>query len=83
MGALPFVGLVVPHAARRIVGPLHARSMPLSTLLGALLLVVADTLSRAAAGHLDLRPGVLTSLVGAPLFVLLLRRERAKEEDPS
>lgn len=83
MGALPFVGLVVPHAARRLVGPLHARSMPLSALLGGLLLVVADTISRAAAGHLDLRPGVLTSLIGAPFFVFLLRRERAREEDPS
>lgn len=83
MGALPFVGLVVPHAARRLAGPLHARSMPLSALLGAMLLVVADTLSRAAAGHLDLRPGVLTSLVGAPFFVFLLRRGRAREEDPS
>jgi iron complex transport system permease protein len=83
MGALPFVGLVVPHAARRLAGPLHGRSMLLSTLLGGILLVIADTLSRAAAGHLDLRPGVLTSLVGAPLFVLLLRRERQREEDPS
>ena len=83
MGALPFVGLVVPHAARRLAGPLHARAMPLSGLLGALLLVIADTISRAAAGHVDLRPGVLTSLVGAPFFVLLLRRERVREEDPS
>lgn len=83
MGALPFVGLVVPHAARRLAGPLHARSMPLSALLGAMLLVIADTISRAAAGHVDLRPGVLTSLVGAPFFVFLLRRERAREEDPS
>lgn len=83
MGALPFIGLVVPHASRRLVGPLHARAMPLSALLGGILLVVADTISRAAAGHLDLRPGVLTSLVGAPFFVLLLRRERANEEDPS
>lgn len=83
MGALPFVGLVVPHVVRRVTGPLHGRGMPASALVGALLLVVADTLSRAAAGHLDLRPGVLTSLVGAPFFVWLLRRERLREEDPS
>ncbi len=83
MGALPFVGLVVPHVARRIAGPLHARSMPLSAMTGALLLVIADTISRAAAGHVDLRPGVLTSLVGAPLFVILLGRERRREEDAS
>lgn len=83
MGALPFVGLVVPHIARRLVGPRHVRSMPLSALLGALLLVMADTISRAAAGHIDLRPGVVTSLVGAPFFVLLLVRERASEQDLS
>lgn len=75
MGSLPFVGLVVPHLARRLGGPLHARSLPLSAIGGAMLVVIADTLSRAAAGSFDLRPGVLTSLVGAPFFVLLLARE--------
>jgi iron complex transport system permease protein len=81
MGVVPFIGLVVPHAARRLAGPLHARSLPLSALLGAMLLVVSDTLSRAAAGTIDLRPGVITSLIGAPFFVFLLRREREREED--
>jgi iron complex transport system permease protein len=84
MGALPFVGLVVPHAARRLVGPAHARSLPISALLGAALLVIADTLSRAAAGSFDLRPGVLTSLVGAPFFVLLLARAAtSRDEEPT
>ncbi len=83
MGSLPFVGLVVPHLARRLGGPLHARSLPLSGLAGALLVVLADTLSRAAAGSFDLRPGVLTSLVGAPFFVLLLVRERARAPEAS
>ena len=83
IGVLPFVGLVVPHAAKRIAGPLHARSLPISALGGALLVVVSDTIARALAGSIDLRPGVITSLVGAPFFVLLLRRERAREEDAS
>jgi iron complex transport system permease protein len=83
MGALPFVGLVVPHVARRLAGPAHARSMPVSACLGALLLVVSDTLSRAAAGAFDLRPGVITSLVGAPFFVVLLLRTTTAHDEES
>lgn len=81
MGVLPFVGLVVPHAARRLAGASHGRSLAASAVGGALLVVLADTLTRALAGHIDLRPGVITSLVGAPFFLFLLVRARRKEED--
>ena len=71
-GIIGFVGLVVPHAARRIVGSEHRAVMPLAVVLGACLLVAADVIARA---YLDEMPvGVITSLVGAPVFCLLLRR---------
>jgi iron complex transport system permease protein len=83
MGVVPFVGLVVPHLARRLAGAAHRPALAASALGGALLLVLADTLTRALAGHVDLRPGVITSLVGAPFFVLLLVRARQREEQAS
>ena len=71
-GIIGFVGLVVPHAARRIVGSEHRALMPLAGVLGACLLVAADVIARV---YLDEMPvGVITSLVGAPVFCLLLRR---------
>jgi iron complex transport system permease protein len=80
MGIVPFVGLVVPHASRFLSGPGHRKSFLTSALLGALLLVLADTTSRALAGTLDLRPGVLTSLIGGPFFVALVRGARQRDE---
>ncbi len=80
MGIVPFVGLVVPHAARFVSGPGHRKSFATSAVLGALLLVVADTVSRALSGSIDLRPGVLTSLIGAPFFVAVVHRTRKRDE---
>lgn len=80
MGIVPFVGLVVPHASRLLSGPGHQKSFVTSALLGALLLVLADTVSRALSGSLDLRPGVLTSLIGGPFFVALVLRARKQDE---
>ena len=82
MGTVGFLGLVAPHVARRLVGPAHRLTIPASMLLGALLLVLADTLSRAVSTRVDLRPGVLTALVGGPFFLWLLMRERALSEAP-
>ena len=71
-GIIGFVGLVVPHLARKIVGPDHRAVMPLAGLLGACLLLASDVIARV---YLDDMPvGVITSLVGAPVFCLLLRR---------
>ena len=73
-GMIGFVGLVVPHAIRRLWGPLHLTLVPAAFLLGGAFLVLADTLSRSIAPPVELPVGVVTSLVGVPLFALLLRR---------
>ncbi len=73
-GMIGFVGLVVPHAIRRLWGPLHLTLLPSAFLLGGAFLVLADTLSRSIAPPIELPVGVVTSLVGVPLFALLLRR---------
>lgn len=74
-GIIGFVGLVVPHVARRLVGPDHRTLIPLSGLLGALLMIGGDTLVRVWLNEMPV--GVVTSVVGAPVFCLLLRRRRA------
>ena len=75
-GIISFVGLVVPHAVRLIVGASHARLLPLSALGGALFLVLADTIARAAFGSVVVQTGVVAALVGAPIFLTLLLRKR-------
>lgn len=73
-GVLGFLGLVVPHIVRMLVGGSHRRVVPLSALLGALVLLAVDTGTRASTTVLP--PGVVTNLVGAPFFLwLLLRRD--------
>lgn len=78
-GAVGFVGLVLPHAARFLVGPGHARLVPVSALLGAIFLVWVDALSRVAFHPTPLPLGVGTALVGVPAFVAIMfsRRSRA------
>lgn len=74
-GLVGFVGLAVPHVVRHWVGPGHGRLLPLSALLGAVLLVVADTLARSLDAPQGLPLGTITAVLGAPvLAVLLLRR---------
>jgi iron complex transport system permease protein len=73
-GVIGFVGLVVPHALRLLVGSLHRRLLPAAALGGAAFLVLADVTARAAARPAELPIGVVTALVGVPVFVLLLRR---------
>lgn len=75
-GIIGFVGLVAPHLARLMVGPDHRRLLPLSALLGSGLLLAADSLARAVSRGAELPIGVLTALVGAPLFLWLLRASR-------
>jgi iron complex transport system permease protein len=78
-GGIAFVGLVVPHLARLIVGPAHAILLPTSALLGALLLVGSDLVCRLAPPDMNLRLGVVTALLGAPYFLYLLARHRRGE----
>ncbi len=75
-GLIGFVGLVVPHFVRLLIGPDHRWLLPASALGGGLLLVVADTLARTAASPAELPIGVLTALVGAPWFIVLLIQQR-------
>lgn len=78
-GTIAFVGLVVPHILRLIFGPDHRVLIPMSALGGALFVIVADTLARTIMQPAELRVGILTALVGAPFFVLLLVRNRRFE----
>jgi iron complex transport system permease protein len=75
-GMIGFVGIVVPHVLRLIAGADHKMLLPASSLLGAALLVAADTLARTIAAPAELPIGILTAAIGAPFFLwLLLRRQ--------
>ncbi|QSB04173.1 FecCD family ABC transporter permease [Natronoglycomyces albus] len=73
-GAIGFVGLVVPHLARRLVGATHRLCLPAAALLGGLLLIWADALARTAFEPRELPLGILTALIGTPLLIVLVRR---------
>ncbi len=73
-GSIGFVGLVVPHMLRLLVGSDHRRLLPASVLSGGILLLLADTLARTVIAPQQLPVGVLTALVGVPLFLYLLQR---------
>jgi iron complex transport system permease protein len=73
-GIIGFVGLLAPHAARRLGGGAHRQAIPLSTLLGGLLLLLADDLARTVMAPMELPVGILTALLGAPFFLWLLKR---------
>lgn len=74
-GIVAFLGLIAPHMARRIVGDDHTILVPFSAVLGALLLLLADTLGRVLIGSGSLPVGVITSFLGAPVFLFLIVRE--------
>jgi len=73
-GNIGFIGLIVPHLVRLTVSHDHRVLLPAATLLGAILLVIADTLARSAFSPHQLPVGVMTALIGVPLFLYLLRR---------
>lgn len=76
-GLIGFVGIIAPHMARVALGPMHSRLIVGSALIGGLLLVLADTLCRTIIAPAELPIGVVTSLIGAPVFLcLLLSRQR-------
>ncbi|WP_321169373.1 FecCD family ABC transporter permease [Brachybacterium ginsengisoli] len=75
-GAIGFVGLVIPHLARRLVGSRHRVAIPASALLGAGFLVWADVIARLLLAPRELPIGVITAAVGAPFLLLLIRRSR-------
>ncbi|WP_291054234.1 iron chelate uptake ABC transporter family permease subunit [Herbiconiux sp.] len=76
-GPLVFVGLVVPHVARRMIGPDFRWILAYSIPLGAILLVLADTLGRLIAQPAELEAGIVVAIIGAPVLIVLVRRDRA------
>ncbi|MBN8290853.1 iron chelate uptake ABC transporter family permease subunit [Rhodobacter sp. NTK016B] len=76
VGAIGFVGLVVPHAARYVVGPMHMRLLPACAMVGAVFMVIADIASRMIATQQTVPIGVVTALVGVPFFAIILYRAR-------
>lgn len=75
-GMIGFVGLIVPHMLRRLIGPDHRWLLPASGLGGAALLILADLVARTAFAPVELRPGIVTSLLGVPFFLYLLIKGR-------
>ena len=78
VGVIAFVGLLIPHIIRRIIGPAHGPLLVVSALAGALLLVVADTIARTVANPIEIPIGAITTLIGAPVLFALIWRNRAK-----
>ena len=77
-GIIGFIGLVVPHLVRMVVGPDHKLLLPLSAILGAGILVLADIGARSIVAPSELPVGLVTALLGAPFFILLLLKQRNK-----
>ncbi|GGZ47568.1 ABC transporter permease [Streptomyces subrutilus] len=78
-GAIGFVGLMVPHAARMVVGAGHRALLPVAALGGAVFLVLADLVARTAAAPEEIPVGVVTALIGGPFFLWMLRRSSRTE----
>ena len=79
-GVIGFVGIVVPHLLRIVIGPGHRLLLPASMLLGAMLLLVADTLARTLAAPAEVPIGIVTAVIGAPFFLSLLLRQRTSPD---
>jgi iron complex transport system permease protein len=75
-GVIGFVGIVVPHLLRLVIGPAHRLLLPASVLSGAILMVGADTLARTIVAPAEMPIGILTAAVGAPVFLGILLRQR-------
>ncbi|MFB2549833.1 FecCD family ABC transporter permease [Ensifer soli] len=81
-GSIAFVGIIVPHLVRLVLGPAHRRVLPASALGGAALMLLADSLARVVAAPAELPIGIITALLGTPVFLMLLvgRPGRARIE---
>ncbi|WP_314036252.1 iron ABC transporter permease [Dietzia sp. CH92] len=77
-GLIGFVGIVIPHAVRMLIGPGHRLLLPTSLLVGATFLVLADVVARTAMSPAELPIGVVTAAIGAPFFLVVLRRSRGQ-----
>ncbi len=77
-GMIGFIGLIVPHLGRMLIGPNHKALLPVSMILGAILLLVADMLARSVVAPLDMPVGIVTALLGAPFFLWLLIAQKGR-----
>ena len=75
-GLIGFVGIIVPHTVRLLVGGSYRSVLPLSVLFGASFLIIVDVLARTVVAPAEIPIGVITALVGAPFFLVVLRRNR-------
>ena len=75
-GMIGFVGLIIPHIARRIIGPDHRRLIPVSALCGGIYLVLCDIIARRLTQPIELPIGVITAICGGPFFIFLLKRSK-------
>jgi iron complex transport system permease protein len=75
-GAIGFVGLILPHMVRGFAGPGHRGLIPAAALAGAAFLIVADTLARSAFDPRELPVGIVTAIIGVPVFIALIRSRR-------
>ena len=77
-GLIGFVGLMVPHMVRLVLGPDHRRLLPASLLAGAIVLVLADLVARTIIAPIEIPVGIVTAVLGGPFFIWLLVRGRAR-----
>jgi iron complex transport system permease protein len=77
-GLVGFVGLIVPHGVRLVLGPDHRQLLPLSAIIGAIFLIIADTIARTVVAPAQLPVGVVTAIAGGPFFLILLARYTRK-----
>ncbi|WP_284677075.1 FecCD family ABC transporter permease [Vibrio methylphosphonaticus] len=77
-GPIGFIGLIIPHLGRMLIGPDHRTLLPVSALLGALLMTAADMIARVVVAPAELPVGIVTAIVGAPFFLYLLFQQKGK-----
>jgi iron complex transport system permease protein len=75
-GIIGFIGLIIPHITRILVGPDHRILIPSSALAGAIILILCDTIARSVVRPIELPVGIITSLLGAPFFIYLIRKRK-------
>ena len=78
-GIIGFVGFVVPHSCRMLVGPEHRKLIPITILAGAAFLVICDTIARVLLAPVEIPVGVITAITGTPFFLILLRKNKASK----
>nr|AGF93486.1 transport system permease protein [uncultured organism] len=75
-GSIGFIGLVIPHISRILIGPDHRKLVPLSALLGGIFLLISDDLARSLLSPMEIPVGIITALAGGPYFIYLLRKNK-------